>query len=193
MLRFAVLEDLPQILAIYAPYVTDTTASFEYAPPSPEVFQDRFLRITTQFPWLVWEESGKILGYAYASAPFQRAAYSWCAEPSVYLHPDAWGRGIAQALYAALEKLLARQGYCLLLVIITQDNRRSLHFHEKAGYQFLAQFPSCGFKHGRWLGVVWMQKQLQIVETPSEFPRPWPEFMQNGEKINDFLDGLPIS
>ena len=101
-IRFAQSRDLPAMLEIYRPYVLNTTYSFEYEPPTLEEFTSRFDTITAQYPWLVWEEAGKILGYAYASAPYTRAAYAWCAEPSIYLHPDAKGRGIGTKLYTAL-------------------------------------------------------------------------------------------
>ena len=101
MIRIATCDDVPQILEIYAPYILTTTATFEYDVPCKKEFTQRFLKYTNQFPWLVWEEDDKILGYAYASAPFERAAYSWCAEPSVYLRPEAKGRGIGKKLYAA--------------------------------------------------------------------------------------------
>ena len=104
--RIAKVEDIPAILAIYAPYVLNSTATFEYEVPTLEEFTQRFRDITAQFPWLVWEEKGQILGYAYASPPYSRAAYQWCAEPSVYLHPEARGKGIGRALYAALEAIL---------------------------------------------------------------------------------------
>ena len=83
MIRMAVEADVPAMLAIYSPYVLNTTASFEYEPPTQAEFLERFRRITRQFPWLVWEEEGEILGYAYGSLPFERAAYAWCAEASV--------------------------------------------------------------------------------------------------------------
>ena len=83
MIRIATEKDIPQILAIYGPYVEDTTVSFEYTVPTEEAFLERFRGITAQFPWLVWEEDGKVLGYAYGSPPYARAAYGWCAEPSV--------------------------------------------------------------------------------------------------------------
>ena len=78
MIRLAAEADIPEILSIYAPYVRDTTISFEYEVPTPEAFTARFQQITRQFPWLVWEEDGHLLGYAYASAPFTRAAYGNC-------------------------------------------------------------------------------------------------------------------
>ena len=76
MIRFALESDVPAMLAIYAPYVQHTTVSFEYEVPSPEEFIRRFRSITEQFPWLVWEEDGQVLGYAYAAKPFERAGLS---------------------------------------------------------------------------------------------------------------------
>jgi phosphinothricin acetyltransferase len=106
-IRLATPEDLPQILAIYAPYVTDTTHTLEYTVPSLEEFTARFQDITAQFPWLVWEEEGKILGYAYGSLPFHRAGYRWCAEASMYLHPDAHRRGIGTKLTPCWKRFCA--------------------------------------------------------------------------------------
>ncbi len=102
MIRMATTADIPAILEIYAPYVENTAISFEYSVPSLEAFTARFTRITARFPWLVWEEKGKILGYAYGSLPWERAAFQWCAEVSIYLHPDAHRKGIGSALYRVL-------------------------------------------------------------------------------------------
>ena len=96
MIRIAEEQDVPEILSIYAPYVLETTHTFEYDVPTAEEFLARFRSITAAFPWLVWEEEGRVLGYAYAGAPWERAAYRWCAEISVYLHPDIHGRGIGR-------------------------------------------------------------------------------------------------
>ena len=111
MIRNATQSDIPAMLAIYAPYVENTTVSFEYDVPCLRSFTQRFYDITAQFPWLVWEEDGRILGYAYASPPYTRAAYAWCAEPSIYLRNEAKGKGIGKKLYAVLEKILELQGY----------------------------------------------------------------------------------
>ena len=85
MIRFAAESDVPAMLAIYAPYVRNTAYTFEYTVPTDAEFTARFLSYTRQCPWLVWEEDGAVLGYAYGSLPFERAAYAWCAEVSVYL------------------------------------------------------------------------------------------------------------
>ena len=193
MLRIATESDVPQILAIYAPYVTDTTITFEYDVPTQEEFMRRFQTITAQYPWLVWEEQGQIQGYAYASAPYARAAYAWCAEPSVYLRPEARGKGIGRRLYAALEAILSLQGYQVLYTLVTSENTGSLAFHHKLGYITRVDFPDCGFKFGRWLGVTWMEKRLCSVMIPSDMPLPWSVLVQDTQKISDILYNLSIS
>ena len=173
MIRTATIEDVPAILEIYAPYILTSTATFEYDVPCRKSFTQRFLDITEQFPWLVWEEGGEILGYAYASKPYERAAFSWCAEPAVYLRSEARGRGIGSKLYEALEKILLRQGYQVLYALITDENEDSIRFHEKQGYHKCVHFPDCGFKFDRWLGLVWMEKRLKPVEVPNRLPVPF--------------------
>ena len=192
MIRMAKIADVAQILEIYAPYVENTTVSFEYEVPTLEDFTRRFERITEQFPWLVWEEEGRILGYAYASAPFTRAAYQWCAEPTVYLRQEARGRGIAAQLYDALEQILARQGYQVLYALVCGENAASIHFHEKQGYQVRAQFPDIGFKMGHWLSLYWFEKRLKMVKTPSNSPCKWSDIVQDAETSCENLDKLSI-
>ena len=170
MIRPAAEKDVPEILEIYAPYVENTTVSFEYDVPCRKSFLQRFYDITARFPWLVWEEDGVILGYAYASHPYTRAAYSWCAEPTVYLRPEAQGKGIAAGLYRKLEELLLQQGYQVLYALVTEENVRSVRFHEKQGYEIRAHFPDCGFKFGRWLGLYWLEKRIKPVEIPDKMP-----------------------
>ena len=193
MIRPATEKDVPEILAIYAPYVENSTATFEYDVPCSRSFLQRFYDITAQYPWLVWEEEGKILGYAYASAPYSRAAFSWCAEPSIYLRPEAKGRGIGKKLYAVLEEILLRQGYQVLYALITSENAESISFHLKNGYKLQVDFPACGFKFGRWLGLTWMEKRIKIVHSPSAFPCPWQSIVQDAETFSNILDSLSLS
>ena len=174
-IRAATEKDIPAMLAIYAPYVENTTFSFEYDVPCTRVFTQRFYAHTDQFPWLVWEEEGQVLGYAYAGAPFERAAYRWDAESSIYLAPQARGRGIGRALYSRLEEILTKQGYRNLYAIITAENTGSLEFHRKMGFSPMAVFPECGFKMGRWLSVAWLHKQLAPPGEPRSFPKKWGE------------------
>ena len=169
-IRMANRQDVPQILAIYAPYVANTAISFEYDVPDLEAFTQRFLDITAQFPWLVWEEDGKILGYAYGSLPFERAAFQWCAEASIYLRPEVHGKGIGRKLYAELEQLLQKQGYKKVYAIITTANEASVAFHKAVGYRHTATMPDCGYKLGAWHGIVWMEKELNTFDFPSHAP-----------------------
>lgn len=171
MIRFATDADIPAILDIYGPYVRNTATSFEYTVPTLEAFTQRFQDITRQFPWLVWEENGKVWGYAYGSLPFGREAYRWCAAASIYLAPEAQRKGIGRKLYNALESLLAAQGYRKLYAIITSDNPGSLRFHEKQGYRFLTRFENCGIKFSKLYSVVWMEKDLNTGEIPDIFPK----------------------
>ena len=135
MIRIATKADIPAILGIYAPYILNTTYTFEYTVPTAAEFTARFESVTAQFPWLVWEENGTVLGYAYGSAPFERAAYGWCSEISVYLSPDAQGKGIGRQLCLALEDILWQQGYQVIFSLITSENTPSLGFHKAIGYR----------------------------------------------------------
>ena len=192
MIRIATLQDVPEMLAIYTPYVENTTVSFEYEPPTPEEFTRRFTTYTRQFPWLVWEEAGTILGYAYASAPFTREAYGWCAEPTVYLRPEARGKNIAAQLYEVLEEILFRQGYQVLYALVCGENAPSRRFHEKQGYQKTAEFVDIGFKMGRWLSLIWYEKRQKIGTIPSNPPCPWEQVVHNAESRCDILGKLSI-
>ena len=192
MIRIATQADVPAILEIYAPYILTTTYTFEYDVPTQEEFLARFRSVTEQFPWLVWEEEGRILGYAYGSAPFERAAYRWLAEDSVYLRPEARGRGIVAKLLQGLEDILRYQGYGRIYAIITSENRHSLEFHRKQGYSFLAEFPDCAIKFRKRLGIVWMDKALSSVELSSKFPMPFQKIVQDTQKIRDILGILSL-
>lgn len=193
MIRIATEADIPQMLAIYTPYVENTAFSFEYTPPTLEGFSRRFSKYTAQCPWLVWEEDGRVAGYAYGSLPFERAAYAWCAEISIYLCPEVQGKGIGRKLYSAVEEILWRQGYRIIYALITTENEGSLRFHEKVGYTYCAQFDDCGIKFGRSLGVVWMKKKADFVELPTAFPVPWRSIVENNRKLLDVLASLTLS
>lgn len=184
MIRIAREADLPAMLEIYRPYAENTTYSFEYDLPCLRSFTQRFYEHTVQFPWLVWEEEGAVLGYAYAGAPWERAAYKWCAEVSIYLHPSVQGRGVGRQLYERLEAILTKQGYRLCYALITTENPGSVEFHRHLGYTQRAVFERCGYKLGRWLGVVWMEKELNPFDSPDRFPLRWTQVTdQNGNVL----------
>ncbi|MBE6569829.1 MAG: N-acetyltransferase [Ruminococcaceae bacterium] len=171
-IRPAEERDLPAILAIYAPYVLHTTYSFEYTVPTLPVFTERYRGITESYPWLVWEEDGAVIGYAYASRMFERTAYQWSADISIYIMDGHHGKGIGRRLYAEVEAVLVKCGYQKVYAIITEENRDSCAFHECVGYKKEGMLHHCGYKFGRWLGVNWYGKQL-VEGEPEGDPIPW--------------------
>lgn len=193
MIRMATKADIPAILDIYGPYVLNTTYTFEYTVPTVAEFTARFEAITRQFPWLVWEEAGQVLGYAYGSAPFERAAYGWCGEISVYLAPEAHRRGIGTKLCLAVEEILWQQGYQVIFSLITSENTPSLLFHRRLGYQDSFVCPRCGWKFGRWLDVHWLEKRRPVDSPPGNAPLPWHFIVENDRKLQDILANLSLS
>ena len=172
MIRPATVQDLPAILEIYRPYVEETAYTFEYEVPTMEVFRARFEAISADHPWLVWEERGEILGYAYGEKAFGRAAYQWVADLAIYLRQDCRGKGIGRALYEAVEDILRRQGYFAAYGVVTASNAGSCAFHRAMGYRQMAEFPACGWKQDRWHGVIWFEKRLRSGE-PETPPVSW--------------------
>ena len=110
MIRIAHAEDAAAVHAIYAPAVTGSAITFETELPGTEVMRQRILTRLQHYPWLVWEESGAVLAYAYATRFRERAAYDWIAETSIYVHTDAQRRGIARRLYGVLLDVMQLQG-----------------------------------------------------------------------------------
>lgn len=167
-IRVAVSADAAAILNIYAPYITDTIIAFELEVPSEEDFSARMAHVQSFYPWLVWEEEGKVLGYAYAGRAAKRDAYNWNAELSIYLAPEAMGRGIGRALYGCLMDLLAMQGIQNVWGVIALPNDASCQLHESMGFRKMGVQHQSGFKMGRWIDVVYYEKAL------SDHPLPAP-------------------
>ena len=159
-IRQVQLSDAEQILKVYAPFITDTCISFEYVVPSVEEFAQRIAGISAEYPYIVLEAGDEIVGYAYAHRYLERVAYSWDVEVTIYLAPKVQGKGLGVILYDALEKLLALQNIKNLYSCITGDNVHSIEMHRSMGYELIGTFPKAGFKHDRWLDVVWMAKTI---------------------------------
>ena len=165
-IRFATPSDAATLLAIYAPYVENTAITFEYEVPTIEDFANRIEKTLEKYPYLVAEEDGLILGYAYASTYYARAAYDWAVELSVYVSQDARGKGVGSKLYDALEEMLEQMGYIHFLACISLPNEDSIAFHTKRGYKQVAHFPKIGYKFERWHDIVWLQKSLEKEARP---------------------------
>lgn len=159
-IRLAESKDILEIMEIYRYYVDNTDITFEYVLPTVEEFTARIRGIQEKFPYLVAEKDGRVVGYAYAGTFKGRAAYDWSVELSVYVDKDCKGEGIGTLLYEELEKCLKKQNIVNLYACITYPNPTSQAFHEKMGYKTVAHFEKCGYKSGRWLDMIWMQKFL---------------------------------
>lgn len=177
-LRFAKLEDADKLLEIYRPYVESedsalSNVSFEYVAPSVETFRERIKNISAEYPYLVLEEGGKTLGYAYAHPYIAREAYQWSAEVTIYLAPLGHGKGYGTMLYDALEDMLRLQGITNLYACIAYDNAASIGFHGSRGYAINGMFKQCAFKNDQWLDMVWMEKIMQGArEAKAELIKP---------------------
>ncbi len=172
-IRRAVAADVPAMLEIYDDFVRNTAVSFEYITPTVEEFNHRLEEHIAVYPWLVWEEEGRVLGYAYAGRAFERAAYAWNAEISCYLDASVRGRGVGRQLYARIEDILRAQGVRKVFAVVTSANIASVRFHEALGYRQTAVYRQVGFKLGRWYDVIWLEKQLCELGEPEKFPIPW--------------------
>ncbi len=175
LLRPAIPADLDAITAIYAHAVLNGVASYEIDPPAQDEMAARFGAITTRgYPYLVAEEEGRVLGYAYAGPFRTRPAYRWLVEDSIYLSPDAQGRGIGKALLLRLLERCAELGFRQMLAVIGGGHPASVALHAACGFADAGRIVGAGFKHGRWLDTVLMQKSLgegiESLPDPESYP-----------------------
>lgn len=163
-IRPAVAADVPTIAAIYAHAVLHGTASWELEPPDEAEMLRRFEAVAAGgYPYLIAEEAGRLLGYAYAGAYRPRPAYRSTVENSIYIAPDSQGRGVGGALLDALMQECTRRGFRQMIAVIGDGTGASLgsrRLHERAGFRLIGVAEKVGFKHGRWLDQMLMQKDL---------------------------------
>ena len=162
LVRAATASDIPAIAAIYGASVLHGTASFELEPPDEAEMRQRFDAITRGgYPYIVAELDGRIVGYAYANAYRTRPAYRFTVEDSIYLAPDAQGKGIGRALLEALVAACTDKGYRLMLAVIGDSAQyASIRLHRSVGFTFCGTLHSVGYKFDRWLDSVVMELPL---------------------------------
>lgn len=188
-IRVATEEDAEELLQIYRPYVEETVITFEYEVPSAEEFRQRITHTLEKYPYLVAEKEGRIVGYAYASAFKERAAYDWAVETTIYLEKGSRKKGIGRNIYNALEDALRMQHILNLNACIgypeVEDEyltKNSADFHAHLGYRLVGEFKQCGYKFGRWYNMVWMEKMTgehgEKPEPVIPFPEVVAEFMR---------------
>ena len=167
VIRPATPEDAARLLEIYSYYVTETAITFECEAPSLSEFRSRIENTLRKYPYLVLEEGGAVMGYAYAGVFNPRAAYGHCCEVTIYVDRIAKGRGYGKILYKALEEALKPLGitnlYACIADPIEEDEyltRDSENFHRHMGYVKVGEFHRCGYKFNTYYNMIWMEKIL---------------------------------
>lgn len=185
--RTATEDDAGRLLEIYAYYVEQTAITFEWTVPTLEEFAGRMRRTLEKYPYIVAEEGGRIVGYAYAGSFVGREAYSWSVETTIYLDAAERHHGAGKKLYLALEETLRRMGIINLNACIGYPcgaddehlTRNSAQFHEHLGYRLVGEFHRCGYKFGRWYDMVWMEKMLGDHPDAPEPVLPFPAIRES--------------
>ncbi len=158
--RFAKKEDAREILNIYRYYIENTTITFEYDVPAVEEFEKRIEGIIDEYPYIVCVVDGKIVAYAYAHKVWERAAYQWDAELSVYTDKDYIGNSFGKKMYNILIEILRLQNVINVYGCVTFPNENSEKLHNFLGFRKNGIFTKAGYKFGKWLDVMWFEKSI---------------------------------
>jgi L-amino acid N-acyltransferase YncA len=161
-IRPAAPADIAAITGIYAEAVRHGTATFEIEPPDQaEMARRQQVLLAKRYPYLIAERSGVVAGYAYAGPYRDRPAYNWCVEDSIYIAPEFHRQGIGRLLLTRLITETEALGFRQMLGVIGDSaNIASVAVHAAVGFRPIGTFQSVGFKHGRWLDTVLMQRPL---------------------------------
>ncbi len=160
MIRNVSTTDVPQIINIYNYYVANTTITFEEKCITADEMQLRINEYTREYPWLVYEEKGIVLGYCYATKWRVRSAYKYSVETTVYIDKEHHGKGIGTKLYKELIKQCKNKGLHVLVAGIALPNEKSQGLHEKMGFKKIAQFEEIGRKFDRWIDVGYWENKV---------------------------------
>jgi L-amino acid N-acyltransferase YncA len=169
-IRDATPEDGAACAAIYEPYVTDSAITFEYEPPTAAEMAERIAKAQKNHAWVVAEDDGRVVGYAYGGQYKERAAYRWACEVSVYLEPGRRRGGEGRALYEALFERLAARGFRTAVAGMTLPNPASEGLHRAMGFTPVGVYRRIGWKHGAWHDVAWVQRPLGPDGAPPSDP-----------------------
>lgn len=157
MIRRVELNDIESICDIYNYYIEKSTITFEEIAVSADEMKNRIKKVSMEYPWLVCEIDGKIVGYAYGSKWKARGAYRYSVESTVYVDVNYKGKGIGASLYKDLLKELRHMGFHSVIGGIALPNPASIALHEKLGFKKVAQFEEVGYKHQKWIDVGYWQ------------------------------------
>jgi L-amino acid N-acyltransferase YncA len=161
MIRDAVESDAAAIATIYAHHVLHGTATYDVDPPASEDLLAKVRHVQAAgWPFIVVEDGGEVAGYAYATQIRERAAYAWTAEDSVYVHPDRRGEGVGTALLEELCRRAEECGFRQMIGVIGGAEPASIRVHARCGFREVGRAYGVGWKNGRWLDNVYMQRAL---------------------------------
>ncbi len=161
MLRDAQPSDAPDILEIVNHYILNTCVTFDETPVDVHWVRNKIAYTREHYPYIVAEEEGRVVGYAYASAFRSKSAYRHTVESTVYLHPGSTGKGIGSQLYKELLERLQKQGVHTVVAVIGVPNPASERLHQKLGFHHAGNLSQVGFKHGKWLDTSYWVKALE--------------------------------
>jgi len=167
--RFVTPEDTEEVLSIYRQYI-ETSITFEYSLPSHDEFRERIEEIVRFYPYIAAVCDGRIIGYAYSHRAFERMAYQWNVEFSVYIDRDYIGHGIGKELYHRLIDLSRLQKIHTVYAKVTSPNEKSDALHRSVGFEKIAEFTKTGYKNGEWRSVSWYEMKLCEFETEPDAP-----------------------
>lgn len=170
IVRDATAADAAGCAAVYAPYVERSVATFETVPPDETEMGRRLAAAGRTHAWVVAEDAGEVIGYAYGGTWKPRDAYAWTCEVSVYLQPERRGAGTGRQLYDALLPRLAARGYRTAIAGMTLPNPASETLHRSTGFSPVGTFRRAGWKLGAWHDVGYMQLALGDDDAPAAVP-----------------------
>jgi L-amino acid N-acyltransferase YncA len=185
-IRSAGSSDAPGIAAIYAPYVRDTAVTFETKPPTAEIMRQRIAATLETHPWLVAEQDGETVGFAYAGRHRERPAYRWSVDVTVYVAGAMRHGGVGRGLYAALLEVLRRQGFRSAFAEIVLPNPGSVRLHETAGFKPIGVHHDVGFKLGSWHDIGYWRLGLAEGSAPHDEPIPFAVFRETSAFVGAF-------
>jgi phosphinothricin acetyltransferase len=159
-IRICSVADADAVAAIYAPIVRDTVISFEVDPPTSREMARRIAATLQTHPWLVAEQEGRVVGYAYAGQHRDRSAYRWSVDVTAYVAANSRRYGVGRALYERLIGILQRQGFHAAFAGIALPNAASIGLHEAVGFRPVGIYKEVGFKQGQWRDVEWWRLSL---------------------------------
>lgn len=196
LLRFVRKDDAYALSEIYKPFVENTAISFEYIAPDAKEFEKRITEKTSEYPYIVAEYRGDVVGYAYASQFMPRPAYKHSVETTVYIKNGFHGLGVGKLLYLALEELLRLQNVlslnaCIACADIPDEtlNNNSMLFHSKMGFRYVGRFNASGYKFDRFYDMIWMEKLISDPTEPFDDFIPFSDVTLKAQRILSEING----